>query len=50
MFQFAGAGMFEAENLAALGVDPRHHMSDGPVFSRCIHCLKDQQDSMAVAN
>ena len=42
VFQFGGAGMFEAEHLATLGVDPRHHMSDGAVFSRRIHRLKDQ--------
>jgi hypothetical protein len=40
--------MFEAEHLAGLGVDAGHRMSDGPVFSRSIHCLKDQQDGMAV--
>ena len=43
-----GAGMFEAEHLAALRVDPGHHMLDGAVFSRRIHRLKDQQDGMAI--
>ena len=48
VFQFGGAGMFEAEHLAALRVDPGHHVPDGAVFSRRIHRLKDQQDGMAV--
>ena len=48
VFQFGGAGMFEAEHLAALGVDPGHHVPDGAVFSRRIHRLKDQQDGMAI--
>ncbi len=48
VFQFCGAGMFETEYLAALGVDPGHHMPDGAVFSCRIHRLKDQQDGMAV--
>ncbi len=48
MLQFDGAGMFEAEDLAALRVDPGHHMLDGAVLSRRVHCLKDQQDGIAV--
>ena len=48
VFQFGGAGMFEAEHLAALRVDPGHHVLDGAVFSRRIHRLKDQQDGIAV--
>ena len=48
VLQFRGAGMFEAENLAALRVDPGHHMLDGAIFSRRIHRLKDQQDGIAV--
>ena len=48
VFQFGGAGMFEAEHLAALRVDPGHHVPDGAVFSRRIHRLKDQQDGMAI--
>ena len=48
VFQFGGAGMFEAEHLAALRVDPGHHVPDGAVFSRRIHRLEDQQDGMAV--
>ena len=48
VFQFGGAGMLEAEHLAALGVDPGHHVPDGAVFSRRIHRLKDQQDGIAI--
>ena len=48
VFQFGGAGMLEAEDLAALRVDPGHHMPDGTVFSGRIHRLKDQQDGVAI--
>ena len=48
VLQFGGAGMFEAEYLAALGIDPGHHVLDGAVFSRRIHRLKDQQDGIAI--
>ena len=48
MLQFGGARVFEAEHLAALRIDARHHMLDGAVLSRRIHRLKDQQDRMAV--
>ena len=40
--------MFEAEYLAALRIDPGHHMLDCTVFSGRIHRLKDQQDTKAV--
>ena len=43
-----GAGMLEAEHLAALRIDPGHHVLDGAVFSRRIHRLKDQQHGVAV--
>ena len=42
VFQFGGAGMFEAEYLATLRIYPGHHVSDGAVFSCRIHRLKDQ--------
>ena len=48
VLQFGGAGMLEAEHLAALRIDPGHHVLDGAVFSGRIHRLKDQQDGMAV--
>ncbi len=48
MLQFGGAGMLEAENLAALRVDPGHHVLDGAVLSGRIHGLEYQQDGMAV--
>ncbi len=49
MLQFFTAGMLEAEHLTALGIDPRHHMTDGAVFPGSIHRLEDQQDGIAVA-
>jgi hypothetical protein len=48
VLQLGGAGMLEAEHLAALRVDPGHHVPDGAVLSRRIHRLKDQQDGVAV--
>src|ERR1700733_7868190 len=48
MLQFGRAWMFEAEHLAALRVAPGHNVLDGAIFSRRIHCLKDQQDRIAV--
>ena len=48
VLQFDGAGMLEAEDLAALRVDPGHHMPDGAVLSRRIHRLENQQDRIAV--
>ena len=43
-----GAGMLEAEHLAALRIDPGHHVLDGAIFSGRIHRLKDQQNGMAI--
>ena len=40
--------MFETEYLAALRIDPGHHVLDGAIFSGRVHRLKDQQDGMAV--
>jgi hypothetical protein len=40
--------MFETEYLAALRIDPGHHVPDGPIFSGGIHSLEDQQDGVAV--
>ena len=48
VFQFSGAGMFEAEHLAALRIDAGHHVPDGAVLSCRIHRLKDQQDGIAI--
>src|SRR5580704_2983346 len=48
VFQFGWAGMFEAEYLAALRVDPGHDVPDSAVLSRRIHGLKDQQDGIAI--
>ena len=43
-----GAGVFEAEHLAALGIDARHDVLDGAVLARRIHRLEDQQHGVAV--
>ena len=43
MFQLLGAWLFEVENLAALGINPRHHMPNGAILAGSIHALKYQQ-------
>jgi hypothetical protein len=48
VLQFGGAWMFEAKHLTALRIDTRHDMPDGPVLSRGVHPLQNQQYSMAV--
>ena len=48
VLQFGGAGVFEAEDLAALRIDARHHVPDRAVLAGGVHRLKDQQDRMAV--
>ena len=48
VLQFRRARMLEAEHLAALRIDPGHHVLDGAVFACRIHRLKDQQDGIAV--
>jgi len=48
VLQLGGAGVLEAEHLAALGIDPRHHVPDGAVLPCRVHRLKDQQHSVAV--
>ena len=48
MFQLLGAGMFEAEDLAALRIDARHHVLDGAVFAGRVHGLKNQQQRVAI--
>jgi hypothetical protein len=42
------ARLLEADDLAALRVDPRHHVLDGAVLAGGIHRLKDQQQRVAV--
>ena len=48
VLQFLGARLLEAENLAALRIDPGHHVLDGAVLAGGVHRLKDQQDGIAV--
>ncbi len=40
MVQFLRTGMLEAEHLAALGIDPRHHVPDNAVLSGGVHTVK----------
>ncbi len=48
VLQLGGAGMLDAEDLAPLRVDSRHHVPDRAVFPSGIHRLKDQQDGITV--
>src|SRR6185437_7778634 len=48
VFQFGRAGMLVAEDLATLWINAGHHMADRAVLSRCIHGLKDQQNSVPI--
>ena len=49
MFQFLGAGLFEAEHLAALRIYAGHDVLDGAVLAGGVHRLENQQQRMAVA-
>ena len=48
VLQFSRAGMLEAEYLATLRINPRHHMLDGTIFSRRIHRLENQPNGIAI--
>jgi len=47
VLQFLRAGMFEAGDAAALGIDTRHDMGDGSIFTGSIHGLKNHQKRKA---
>ena len=47
MLQLFGAGLFEAEDLAALRIDAGHDVPDGAVFAGAVHALEDQQQRIA---
>ena len=48
MIELLGAGVFEAEDLAALRVHAGHHVLDGAVFAGGVHPLEDQKKRVAV--
>lgn len=48
VLQFLRARVLEAEHLAALGVDARHHVADGAVLAGGVHRLEDHQQGVAV--
>ncbi len=48
VLQFTGAGMFEAEDLASLRIDPGHHVPDRAVLSGSVHGLENQQYRIAI--
>ena len=48
MVQFLRTGMLETEHLTSLGIDPRHHVSDGAVFSGGVNSMQYQQQGMTV--
>jgi hypothetical protein len=48
VLQFCRGRVLEAEYLAALRVDPGHHVLDGAILSGRVHRLEDQQHGIAV--
>jgi hypothetical protein len=48
MFQFAGARLFETEDLTPLRIDSGHDVPYGAVFAGSIYPLKNQQQRIAV--
>jgi hypothetical protein len=46
--QFFRARLFEAEDLAALRIDPGHDVSDRAILSGAVHTLENQQQCAAV--
>ena len=48
VLQILGAGLFEAENLAALRIDAGHDVLDGAVLAGGVHRLKNQQQRITV--
>jgi len=50
MFQLIGARLFEAEDLAALGIYSGHDVPNGAVLAASVHPLKNQQQCIAVGS
>ncbi|MGB7758803.1 MAG: hypothetical protein WBL61_03185 [Bryobacteraceae bacterium] len=50
MFQFVGARLFEAKDLAALRIDPGHNVPNGAVLAAGIHPLENQEQRIAVGS
>jgi len=46
--EFQVAWLFEAENLAALRIHPRHDVFDDAILAGGVHCLQNQEQSVAV--
>jgi hypothetical protein len=42
--KFLGARRLEGDHLAALRIDPAHDRTDGPILSRSVHPLQNQED------
>jgi hypothetical protein len=48
MFQLLGTRLFEAEDLAPLGIDSGHDVSDGTILAGCVNTLKYQEQGIVV--
>jgi hypothetical protein len=46
--EFVDGGLFERDDIAALGVDAGEDMFDGPVLACCIQALQNHQDCAGV--
>ena len=49
VFEFFGRRLFEGFDVAALGIDSGHDVSDRAVFAGGIHGLEDDQQGMGAA-
>ena len=48
MIEIFGTGVFEADDLAALGIDAGHDVADHAVFAAGVHGLEDQKKGICV--
>jgi hypothetical protein len=48
MFQLLGTRLFEAEDLAPLGIDSGHDVPDGTILTGCVNTLQYQEQGIVV--
>ena len=48
VLELFGAGLLEAVDVAAFGVDAAHDVADGAVFAGGVHALEDEKEGVAV--
>ena len=50
MFELFGTRLFEAEDLAAFGIDSGHHVPDGTILAGRVNTLKYQEQGIVVGS